>query len=100
MRGWQDRGAARRALMLVLVLMLATLWSGAVQAGPFSCAIASVSGISRKDLLDLPLTLPSLEEQVLFGRIHQLQVEHAHITGEINRRYADLIQSRLTRLSN
>jgi spore coat protein U-like protein len=32
--------------MLVLVLMLATLWSGAVQAGPFSCAIASVSGIS------------------------------------------------------
>lgn len=46
MRGWQDRGAARRALMLVLVLVLAALWSGAVQAGPFSCAIASVSGIS------------------------------------------------------
>ena len=44
MRGWQDRGAARRALVLVLVL--AALWSGAVQAGPFSCAIASVSGIS------------------------------------------------------
>jgi spore coat protein U-like protein len=32
--------------MLVLVLVLAALWSGAVQAGPFSCAIASVSGIS------------------------------------------------------
>lgn len=57
---------------------------------------SSVSGISRKDLLDLPLTLPPLEEQVLFGRIHQLQVEHAHITGEINRRYADLIQSCLS----
>ncbi len=44
MRGWQDRGAAWRALVLVLVL--GALWSGAVQAGPFSCAIASVSGIS------------------------------------------------------
>jgi spore coat protein U-like protein len=44
MRGWQDRGATWRALVLVLVL--GALWSGAVQAGPFSCAIASVSGIS------------------------------------------------------
>jgi spore coat protein U-like protein len=46
MRGWQDRGTTWRALVLALVLLLSALWSGAVQAGPFSCAIASVSGIS------------------------------------------------------
>lgn len=61
---------------------------------------SSVSGISRKDLLDLPLSLPSLGEQVALGRIHLLQVEHARVTGEISRRYADLLQAQLTRLSN
>lgn len=61
---------------------------------------SSVSGISRKDLLDLPLGLPSLDEQIALGRIHQLQSEHARVTGEISRRYADLLQAQLTRLSN
>lgn len=61
---------------------------------------SSVSGISRKDLLDLPLSLPSLDEQVTLGRVHALQVEHAHISGEIIRRYADLLQAHLTRPSN
>lgn len=61
---------------------------------------SSVTGISRKDLLDLPLRLPSLDEQVTLGRLHQLQVEHARVTGEICSRYANLLQAQLTRLSN
>jgi hypothetical protein len=61
---------------------------------------SSVSGISRKDLLDLPLHLPSLEQQAALGRLHQLQVEHASVTGEIARRYSDLLQASLNRFSN
>ncbi|MFN9113840.1 MAG: hypothetical protein ACK5XN_27550 [Bacteroidota bacterium] len=61
---------------------------------------SSVSGISRKDLLDLPLHLPSLDQQAALGRLHQLQVEHASVTGEIARRYSDLLQASLNRFSN
>ena len=61
---------------------------------------SSVSGISRKDLLDLPIHLPSLDEQLALGRLHQLQVEHARVTGEITGHYAELFNAHLTRLSN
>jgi hypothetical protein len=61
---------------------------------------SSVSGISRKDLLDFPIHLPSLDEQLALGRLHQLQVEHARVTNEISCHYNELFNAQLTRLSN